>query len=261
MKNDGPRPLGEHGFIGGPTPQERDFLARMSHELRTPLNAIAGYAELLVEDKPADDPDLEPLQGIQRASRRLLALVESVLDLNQLQTGRFEVDIRPFAIADVVAEVLEAVRDQADRSGTELHAEVADLEMRSDLRMVRQILFNLVDNAARFTREGNVWVEVGRAGAFALRIVVRDDGIGMTPAQVQAATRPFWQADATTTRRYDGAGMGLAVCRAMAESLGGNLHIESETGMGATVRVTLPIDSEPAEESPWDDDEPTVLFR
>ncbi len=256
MPTDGSR-LEPH--IRPPTPQEEDFLARMSHELRTPLNAIQGYAELLAEDKGAEHPDWDALQGIRRATRRLVALVESVLDLNQLRTGRFQIYPQPVRLSTLVADVHEAIRDQAARSGATIHVEVDDLEVVTDLRMVRQILFNLADNAARFTHR-NVTLRAGPSGPAGFRLQVEDDGIGMTEAQIRASTQPFWQADVSTTRRYEGAGMGLAVCKGMVEAMGGTLSIWSRPGKGARINVLLPKHIDPSEDT-WDDDEPTVLFR
>ncbi|MCA9573062.1 MAG: HAMP domain-containing histidine kinase [Myxococcales bacterium] len=244
MKPEGPQPLDAGGFVGQRADerlaQEQDLLARMSHELRTPLNAIQGYTEMLAEDKEPDHPDQHALRAIQGATRRLLALVESVLDLNQLRTGRFQIEPRPFRLAEVVEQVRQAVAEQAERSGTAVRVDVADLEVTTDLRMVRQILFNLADNAARFTHGGNVTLRVGPSGPGGFMLVVEDDGIGMTPAQIEAATRPFWQADASTTRRYDGAGMGLAVCRGMAVAMGGSLTARSTPGVGTCFCVELP---------------------
>jgi signal transduction histidine kinase len=256
------RPLDAHGFIrpDGPTEQEQDFLARMSHELRTPLNVIQGYADMLSEEKPEDDPDQPALAGIQRATRRLLALVESVLDLNQLRTGRFEVEPRTFALVGVVHDVVRSVADRAARNRNELVIEVPnDLRLHADLRMVRQILFNLADNAARFTHGGTVTIRATEPDDAHVAIEVVDDGIGMTPAQIAAAAQPFWQADTSTTRTYDGAGLGLAVCRGLAEAMGGSLHITSRPREGASVRVVLPRFVQGT--TRWEEDEPTVLLR
>ncbi|MCB9676737.1 MAG: HAMP domain-containing histidine kinase [Alphaproteobacteria bacterium] len=265
MADDTPhRPL-EDGLVRtnprGPTPQEEDFLARMSHELRTPLNAIQGYTDLLIEDKPPGHPDLGDLGAIRRATRHLLALVESVLDLNQLRTGNFQVEPLDLDLAAIVDDVVEAVSEQAQRNKNRLKVEVeAGLEVRSDKRMIRQILFNLVHNACRFTFKGTVSITVRSLDPDWFEIGVRDDGIGMTNAQVEAATLPFWQGDSGTTRRYDGAGVGLAVCKGLAEAMGGKLTIASKMGHGASVMVELPRRAQ-ASGYDFDDEEPTVLLR
>ncbi len=246
----------------GPTRQERDFLARMSHELRTPLNAIQGYADLLLEDKDGDHPDRHDLEAIVRATKHLLGLVESVLDLNQLQSGRFDIRPRDIDLQDLLSEIADAVSDQAQRNKTSVRVSVEPgLVVRSDLRMLRQIVFNLAHNACRFTFKGSVRISANTLDASEFAIIVADDGIGMTEAQVRAATEAFWQGDSSTTRRYDGAGVGLAVCKGLAEALGGSLSIDSRMGHGATVTVILPRTSTRA--SAWDeeDDEPTVLLR
>ncbi|MEZ4319865.1 MAG: HAMP domain-containing sensor histidine kinase [Myxococcota bacterium] len=244
----------------GPTPQEEDFLARMSHELRTPLNAIQGYTDLLLEDKASDHPDVHELTSIRRATRHLLALVESVLDLSQLRAGRFIVEPRDLDLGGLATDVVEAVGDQAARSKTRVTVDVENgLTVRSDPRMVRQILFNLAHNACRFTFKGRVHISIQSLDADVFEMVVKDDGIGMTEAQTEAATRAFWQAEQGTTRRYDGAGVGLAVCKGLAEAMGGSLRVESKLGRGATVTVELP---RKVQASLLDfDDEPTVLLR
>lgn len=256
------RPLAADGFIDtpGPTEQEQDFLARMSHELRTPLNAIQGYTDLLAEDKPPDDPDQPALRGIQRATRRLVALVEAVLDLNQLRTGNFQVAPRTFALAGILHDVARAVQESAQRNGTTVEVAVDQTQVHTDLRMLRQVVFNLADNAVRFAPGGTVVLLARAVDATWFEIVVSDDGIGMTPAQVAAAARPFWQADTSTTRRYDGAGIGLAVCKGLTEAMGGVMDIVSRPGQGARVRLVLPLYTEPTT-AIWDDDEPTVLLR
>jgi signal transduction histidine kinase len=234
----------------------------MSHELRTPLNAIQGYADLLLEGRAENDPDRHDLEAILRATKHLLGLVESVLDLNQLQTGRFDIRIATVDVVEVLGEIADAVSEQAQRNKTTVVVDVEDgLTVRSDLRMLRQIVFNLAHNACRFTFRGQVRIAAHTLDATDFAIVVSDDGIGMTAAQVQAATEPFWQADASTTRRYDGAGVGLAVCNGLAEALGGSLTIESRIGKGATVTVVLPRESEAASSWLEEDDEPTVLLR
>ena len=234
----------------------------MSHELRTPLNAIQGYADLLLEDKAADHPDRHDLEAIVRATRNLLGLVESVLDLNQLQTGRFDIRLQDLDVADVLHDIAEAVSEQAKRNRTQVLVNVElGLVIRSDLRMLRQIVFNLAHNACRFTIHGHVRISAHGLDEDEIAIIVADDGIGMTEAQVRAATTAFWQADASTTRRYDGAGVGLAVCKGLAEALGGSMSIESQMGRGATVTVLLPRETKAARGWMEEDDEPTVLLR
>lgn len=242
-------------------PQEQDFLSRMSHELRTPLNAIKGYAELLLEDKASDHPDSPDLQGILRSTHRLLAFVDAVLDLNQIQSGRTSLDRTRFSVTELVEEVQLAVTDEATRNDNQLSSKVEELTVHNDRRLLRQILFNLLHNAARFTYQGTVALRIRSLPGHRMEIVVADNGIGMTRRQVEAATEPFWQADSGTTRRYDGAGVGLSVCRGLAELMGGDLQIESRLGEGARVTVRLPLEVE-ADTDAWDDeDDETMLLR
>jgi signal transduction histidine kinase len=216
------------------------FLARMSHELRTPLNAIVGYAELLSEDlggSAADD-----VQHIRSAALHLQALVTTILDLTQLQSGRYAMQPEMVDIGSITRSVVDAVRAEADSRGTEVVIDVAsDLVARLDRRMIQSILFNLVSNACRTTSKGRVTVKGARSSRW-IELSVTDTGIGLTPRQIEAAFRLFEPAN-DGQARYDGVGLGLAVVREFAEAMGGEAFVDNAAGAGARISVQLPLDA------------------
>ncbi|WP_176559241.1 response regulator [Rubellimicrobium roseum] len=224
------------------------FIANMSHELRTPLSAIIGYAELLDEeagDLGAEaEPIREDLARIESSARHLLTLINGVLDLSKIEAGKMEVDIETFDPAAVAREVGDTVESLMARKANRFTARVApDLGlMHSDPVKLRQCLFNLLSNAAKFTEGGEVTLDARREGD---RIVFRvaDTGIGMTPEQQARLFQRFAQADVSTTRRFGGTGLGLALTRAFAGMLGGTVAVESAEGQGTTFSLTLPADA------------------
>jgi signal transduction histidine kinase len=241
--------------------QVRDaFLTRMSHELRTPLNAILGYVELLLDEAEGDDA--ADLDRVRAAALNLLAIVSSVLELTQLQAGSYEIVPEPVGLERLGREVLDSVRisAEANRNQVELRVEPG-LVVALDRRMLHSILYNLVSNGCKYTSNGTITIAARRLGD-RLELVVSDTGIGMTPRQIEEAFRPFSQADETTTRRYDGAGLGLAVVRGFVEAMGGSVHIESTPGRGARVQLELPLSIEARSSQPQIfEDEPTLLLR
>jgi signal transduction histidine kinase/DNA-binding response OmpR family regulator len=225
------------------------FLANMSHELRTPLNAIIGYSEMLLEE--ADDlgqeglkPDLDKIRG---AGRHLLGLINDILDLSKIEAGKMDVYAEEFDVGTMLGDVGATVEPLVARNGNTLEVRCAsDLgTMRSDKVKVRQVLFNLLSNAAKFTSGGRITLAARRlAGAGEsgdrLEFAVSDTGIGMTPEQVARLFEPFSQADASTSRNYGGTGLGLALTRHFCRMLGGDVTVSSEAGGGSTFTVTLP---------------------
>ncbi len=222
------------------------FLANMSHELRTPLNAVILYSELLQEeagDRGMEDliPDLEKIRA---AGKHLLDMVNGVLDLSKIEAGKMELYPETFDIAAVVQEVAATVEPLTQKKANTLAVHCPpDLgTMHADLTKVRQILFNLLSNACKFTENGTVTLEVAREPADGAGFVfrVRDTGIGMTPEQAAKLFQPFTQADASTTRKYGGTGLGLAIAQHFAEMMGGAITLHSEPGKGSTFTVRLP---------------------
>ena len=227
------------------------FLANMSHELRTPLNAIIGYSEMLAEDAE-DDGDgeaVEDLGKIRAAGRHLLGLINDVLDLSKVEAGKMDVHVEAVSTADLLAGVEATVQPLMRAGDNRLVVEGDGLpaELRTDLTKVRQILLNLLSNAAKFTRGGTVTLsgttEGGAAGAGgAVVFRVADTGIGMTPGQMAKLFQPFVQADASTTREYGGTGLGLTISRRFAQLLGGDVAVDSVPGEGTVFSVRLAAD-------------------
>jgi PAS domain S-box-containing protein len=219
------------------------FLANMSHELRTPLNAIIGYSELLHEEAEErdDQPLLEDLGRIGIAARHLLSLINEVLDLSQIEAGRVQIEIAEIEIDSLLHEVGETVRPLAARNGNGLKIECpADIgTIESDPTKLRQVLFNLLANAAKFTRDGVITVDA-RRGEDGMRFTVTDNGIGMTEEQLDRVFEEFAQADDDTRRNYGGTGLGLAISRKFCRILGGDLTAKSSPGEGSRFIVDLP---------------------
>ena len=224
------------------------FLANMSHELRTPLNAVIMYSELLMEeaeDRGVTDfiPDLEKVRG---GGKHLLALVNGVLDLSKIEAGKMELYLESFDLATMVEDVANTVQPLVRKKSNQLEVRYPkDLGcLRADLTKVRQVLFNLLSNACKFTEKGLITLDVGREmEADEEWIVVRisDTGIGMTPAQVAKLFQPFTQADVSTTQKYGGTGLGLTISKRFCELMGGDITVDSKAGEGSTFTVYLPI--------------------
>ena len=219
------------------------FLANMSHELRTPMNAILGYSEMLQEE--AEETGLDSftpdLQKIQNAGKHLLALINDILDLSKIEAGKMELYLEEFDVAEVVKDIAATVKTLIAKKNNHLNVLCpADIgKMRADLTKVRQSLFNLLSNAAKFTENGEITLDVRREGSDLL-FIVRDSGIGMTSEQLAGLFEAFSQADASTTRKYGGTGLGLAITRRFCRLMGGDALVESEAGKGSTFTLHLP---------------------
>lgn len=219
------------------------FLANMSHELRTPLNTIIGYSELLHEEaeEREDQPLLEDLGRISVAARHLLSLINEVLDLSKIEAGRVRIELAGIDIHGLLHEVGETVRPLATRNGNTLEidcpANIGTTE--SDATKLRQVLFNLLANAVKFTRDGLISISA-RRGVDNIYLTVIDSGIGMTEEQLDRVFEEFAQADDNTQRNYGGTGLGLAISLKFCRILGGDLTAESTPGKGSRFTVTLP---------------------
>ena len=228
------------------------FLANMSHELRTPLNAIIGYSEMLMEEsEELGVGQLRPdLERVRSAGQHLLGLINEVLDLSKIEAGKMDLFVEPFDVSALLHEVASTIApiNAAKNNTLELRAGPSLGAMRADLAKVRQILLNLLSNASKFTEGGPIVLAVsrepGRSAPDDDRIVfaVQDSGIGMTPAQVDRLFQPFVQADASTTRRYGGTGLGLTITKRFCEMMGGSVGVASEPGKGTTFTVRLPAE-------------------
>ncbi len=223
------------------------FLANMSHELRTPLNAINGYSEMLLEEvEDLGQTELKPdLEKIRSAGKHLLGLINDILDLSKIEAGKMDIFVETLDMPGLLAEVRAIVTPLMEKNRNELvvsHAPELGT-MRSDQTKVRQILFNLLSNAAKFTTQGRITLEVRRIAKDDgdwLEFEVSDTGIGMTPEQMAKLFSAFTQADASTTRNYGGTGLGLAITKHFCLMLGGDVMVRSEHGKGSTFVVTLP---------------------
>ena len=234
------------------------FLANMSHEFRTPLNAIIGYSEILKEDalEHGQSASVTDLERIKSAGRHLLAMVNEVLDLSRIEAGKTELFIESCDVQDMVEEAVATVRSlvEANNNRLTLHCESPLGRMATDAVRVRQMLYNLLSNAGKFTENGEVRVTVRRIGERGVRaadgwivIAVSDTGIGMRPDQVESAFEAFRQLDPSTTRRHDGTGLGLAITRHYCEIMGGAISVECKPGKGSTFTIRLPTVVTPAE--------------
>ena len=226
------------------------FLANMSHELRTPLNAIIGYSEILEEDTCETGPpeNVRDLQRIQAAGKHLLSLINGVLDLSKIEAGKMAVHLETFAVEPLVDEMVTTLRPVAERNHNRLELRMSGAlgSMYADITKVRQILFNLLSNACKFTEHGTVTLDVERRQE-RLVFKVSDTGIGMTPQQQSNLFQYFAQADSSTARKYGGTGLGLAISRRFTHMMGGEIHVSSATGEGSVfvldLPVTVPIDA------------------
>ena len=224
------------------------FLANMSHELRTPMNAIIGYSEMLIEeaeDVGQDDfiPDLNKIHG---AGKHLLTLINDILDLSKIEAGRMELYLETFEIKSLVDETVSTIRPLIEQNNNTLKFNLADdLDvMHADLTKVRQSLFNLLSNASKFTKNGTIALNVTSYTAKDhqyLTFKVIDTGIGMNQEQMGKLFQAFSQADASTTRKYGGTGLGLVITKKFCQMMGGDIEVESVLGKGSTFTINLPV--------------------
>lgn len=224
------------------------FLANVSHELRTPLNAIIGYSEMLEEDAILDNnqQSVLDLQRVQSSAHHLLHLINEVLDVSKIEAGKVEIHRENININLLLKDVVATVKHLAKNNNNKLIL-VDDNElgeMHSDVVKIRQALINLIGNAAKFTKDGEITVtarKIKREGLDWVEIMVADTGIGMTAEQVKKLFKPFVQADASTTRKYGGTGLGLYISKRFCEMLGGELTVTSDAGKGSCFSIRLPM--------------------
>lgn len=263
------------------------FLANMSHELRTPLNAIIGYSEILQED--AEDlgqsdfiPDLQKIHG---AGKQLLSLISDILDLSKIEAGRMSLELETFAVDTLIWEVVTTIQPLIDKNGNQLEIQCPEDigPFHADITKVRQMLLNLMSNAAKFTKQGQIELRVRRTlekplkgedssltvrspyevqGQEWIFFRVKDTGIGMTREQLEQIFKPFTQADASTTRKYGGTGLGLTITQKFCQMMGGDIKVESELDQGSQftlwlpARVVAPVVFSEAQEAGVDGDDP-----
>jgi signal transduction histidine kinase len=220
------------------------FLANMSHELRTPLNAIIGYSEMLQEDaqESGDTTFVEDLQKINGSGKHLLGLINDVLDLSKIEAGRMDLVASRTSVAEVIEHIASVAGPLVSKKQNRFVIDAKDVAgtLNTDVTKVRQVVLNLLSNAAKFTEQGTIRLSVHAADGGPVVFVVNDTGIGMTAEQLGRLFIEFSQAEADTSRKYGGTGLGLALSRRLARMLGGDVRVESTIGCGSTFTFVIP---------------------
>ena len=226
------------------------FLANMSHELRTPLNAIIGYSEMLEEEaEQAGDKNYIPdIQKVNSAGKHLLSLINDILDLSKVEAGKMTLYLETADIETVIKYTASTIRPMVANNSNEL---VLDFDpdigsMRMDVTKVRQVLFNLLSNACKFTENGTITLaakRTERGNVDWIEFAVSDTGIGITPEHMERLFEAFSQADASITKMYGGTGLGLTLCKSFSELMGGEISVRSEPGKGSTFKLLLPAET------------------
>lgn len=221
------------------------FLANMSHELRTPLNAVIGYSELLMEE--AEDTDnqaaITDLEKIRQAGKHLLTLINDVLDISKIEAGKMELLIEEFPVMPMIDGVATMIKPMIEKNSNtfEIEAPPELRTMSSDITRVKQVLFNLLSNACKFTQNGNIKLIVELPDPHTINFKVVDTGIGIDNDKIDKLFQEFVQADDSTTRKYGGTGLGLAICRRLTVLMGGDIIVTSTPGEGSVFIATLPL--------------------
>jgi two-component system cell cycle sensor histidine kinase PleC len=222
-----------------------EFLANMSHELRTPLNAIIGFSEIMENGMfgPLGDKYLDYIRDIRSSGGYLLGIIDAILDMSRIESGRMKLEKAEISIGPVLEEAVSRLRDEIDRKQLAFSIEgPTDTHIEADPHALYQLLGNLLDNAVKFTPEGGRVAVRTRQVPGALNIFIEDTGIGIPREKIERIGRPFEQVEGDLTRSYKGSGLGLAIARSLAELHGGSLRLRSAIGAGTIVMVHLPLD-------------------
>ena len=233
-----------------------EFLANMSHELRTPLNAVIGYSEMVEEEALENGWHEEigsDLQRIKEAGVHLLNLINDILDISKIEAGKMELFFEPCDISTLVEDVVSIISPTVQKNFNILSVECdSQLEpLSADVTKLKQILLNLLNNATKFTKEGSISLKVKQNVSNKQKNIefeIMDTGIGMTPEQIKKLFQNFTQADSSTTKKYGGAGLGLAISKRFCEMMDGDISVESQLGVGSIFRINLPIREEMSQE-------------
>ena len=226
------------------------FLATMSHELRTPLNAIIGYSDMLMEDAMDDGNEvmLADLKKINTSGRHLLTLINDILDVSKLEAGKMTIHLETFDIKEIAQSIVDIIYPSAEKNNNvvELIVDEDIGNMYSDLTKIRQMVFNLLSNACKFTKNGTVTLTIESntvANREFVAFAVKDTGLGIKPESMNKLFQPFAQADSSTTRNYGGTGLGLTITKKFTEMLGGNICFSSEYQKGTEFSINIPRNS------------------
>lgn len=244
------------------------FLANMSHELRTPLNAIIGYSNLVLSGTygPTTELQIDRLKRVADNGSHLLNLINDVLDLSKIEAGRMELYLETFDVRELIESAVESARPLVLKNNNTLQINVPDTvgKMKADATKVRQVIFNLLSNAAKFTEDGLILLTATPLtlnGEAWMEFQVQDNGIGMSEDTLGKLFKEFMQADSSTTRKYGGTGLGLAISRRFCEMMGGEMWAESEEGKGSIFTMRLPVTVIQPEERQPEEPEPIPTYH
>ena len=222
-----------------------DFLAKMSHELRTPLNAIIGYSEMLIEEAEDDELDMyaQDLSKINSSGEHLLTLINDILDLSKIEAGKMELHIEEFEFTELLKQVEATAKPLVEKNKNNfvIKNKAKKLKLKNDQTKLRQILFNMLSNAAKFTKNGKITLQIDIEKKTNIRFDIVDTGIGMSKKQLNNVFEEFTQAESSTSKDYGGTGLGLPISKKMTEMMGGKMDVESTKGEGTTFSITIPI--------------------
>lgn len=223
-----------------------EFIANMSHELKTPLNTVIGFSKLLTQHEERRLPDKEIVEYarlINVAAGHLLSVINDILDISKLQSGKYSIDTREIDIEGILTETIETFRRQSEAAQIDFHTAItSDLPfIRGDGAKLKQIFSNIFSNAIKFTPpDGTVAIKALRTADQGVIVVIRDSGVGMNPEEIEVAMTPFGQVDGGRSRWREGAGLGLPIAKALVELHGGTLYIASQQNEGTEVVITFP---------------------
>ena len=221
-----------------------DFLAKVSHELRTPLNAIIGYSDMLIEESEDDGLETytDDLTKIHSSGEHLLTLINDILDISKIEAGKMDLYLEDFKLKDFISQVISTAQPLVEKNRNKMVVELDDSigTLRNDETKLRQVLLNLLSNAAKFTEGGVIKLKISKAARSSVKFELSDTGIGMTPKQLKNVFEEFMQAETSTSKKYGGTGLGLPISKKITEMMDGKIEIKSKVGDGTTFTITIP---------------------